>query len=125
MDIQLQELLTKAAAQLGVAADLVWGVMLQQTKVELAVNIIAMALSALAIAAGLTVGIKMLKAYAAQCSTKERWERDEWLEPVGLLVAIVPPFFGLLALLFNIRETVQLIFNPPMWILEYLVRMFQ
>lgn len=122
---QLQELLVKAGEQLGVAAEAVWGVLLQQTKVELAINIVILVIAFLAIVVGILGGVKMLKAYAEQYATRDRWDRDEWLEPVGWVLLIVPPLFGGLTILFLIRETAQLILNPPMWVFEYLVRMFQ
>lgn len=125
MMVQLQELLFKAAEQLGVAVEAVWGVLLQQTKVELAINIITIIIALAVIAGGIVGGIAMLKAYRKQQEERSWYNVDEWLEPVGWISIIVPPIFGSIFFLGNIRETVQLIFNPPMWVFEYLVKMFQ
>lgn len=122
---QLQELLSKAAEQLGVAVEAVWGVLLQQTKVELVINVITVIIALLLIGGGIFAGLKMLKAYHKQEQERRWFEVDEWLEPVGWVSLILPPIVGSLVFMCNIRETVQLIFNPPLWVFEYLVKMFQ
>lgn len=122
---QLQELLSKAAEQLGVAVEAVWGVLLQQTKVELAINIIVIVIALIAIMGGIFGGIKMLKTLYKQKQERRWFEVDDWLEPVGWILIIVSSVLGSGVIMGNIRETVQLIFNPPMWVFEYLVKMFQ
>lgn len=117
---KLAELLEKASQQLGVAVEQLYAVLLQQAKVELVFDVL--------IIIGLLVLIA-LGIFAIKFCTKKAnedyysdWEVGAMVSTAFTVITAVVSILGFIPI--AIREIVQILINPPVWVLEYLVRMF-
>lgn len=113
----ITELLTKASEKLGIAVDLVYDVVVQQSKVVLVWNILAI-IGLLILSAVLwKIGTKLIKHYDEVL--------DDWCAILGWTCRACAGFFPVILIPEMIRECVQILVNPPIWILEYLTNLFK
>lgn len=113
---KLSDLLTKAAEQLGVAADAVYGVLLQQARVEFMWNVVSMVL---------LIVVAIILGLLAALFWRLYKEGDDWNDwNVGaVLCSIATVAVPLIGLPIHIRECVQIVVNPPVWVLEFLMKL--
>lgn len=116
----LAELLEKASQAMGVAVEQVYAVLLQQAKVVLVFDIIVI----IGLLALTGVGVFAIK----YCRKRAKGDYySEWHAGVvvsSTVTAIIAGVSFLGAIPTGIREIVQILVNPPVWVLEYLAKMF-
>ena len=114
---RLVDLLEKASQATGVAVEQVYQILIQQSKVELIWNTLGIIAILVILAICYTVAYKMYK--------KER-KYSEYRDYTGaIMTAIIPTIFGGLFSTIAVVEIVQILVNPQVWVLEYLIKMFQ
>lgn len=113
----IAELLTKASEKLGIAVDLVYDVVAQQSKVVLVWNILTI-IGLLILSVVLwKIGTKLIKHYDEVL--------DDWCAVLGWTCRACAGFLPVLLIPEMIRGCVQILVNPPIWILEYLTNLFK
>lgn len=113
----LSQMLEKASQTMGVAVEQVYNILLQQAKVELVWDILGIIAIILILAVCYTLAYKLYKAES---------KYDYYKNYTGaVLTALLPTIFGGVFGTMAVIEIVQILVNPPVWVLEFLVKMFQ
>lgn len=113
----LANLLEKASQTMGVAVEQVYQVLLQQAKVELVWDILGVIAILAVLAICYTISYKMYKS-----ESKSDYYRDY---TGAVMIAVLPTIFGGLLGSMAIVEIVQILVNPPVWVVQFLIKMFQ
>lgn len=117
----LTTLLEKASVAMGVAVDQVYSMLIQQAKVELVFDILLIIGMLLLIGFGV-FAVKFCKKKADEEGYYSEWEAGVVVSSIMTAVAAGVTFIGIIPL--AIKEIVQILINPPVWVIEYLIRMF-
>ena len=113
----LSQMLEKASQTMGIAVEQVYNILLQQAKVELVWDILGIIAILLILAVCYTIAYKLYK---------EESKNDYYKNYTGaVLTAVLPTIFGGVFGTMAVIEIVQILVNPPVWVLNFLVKMFQ
>lgn len=119
---KLWEELGKLAEATGVAVEKLYVILEQQAKVQLVWNILFI----IGIIVAIVAGILLSKYFSKKA--KEGGAYNEWDIPM-VICSATTAIFGFIGLFFTIpklvREIVQIVVNPPVWILEYVMNLIK
>ena len=118
---KLWDALGKLAESTGVAVEQLYVVLQQQAKVQLVCDILLVVAIVIALISAIIITIKLLK------KVLKDGMYSDWEIP-AMLSAIVTVVLGIISLFvvpMNIIEIVQILVNPPVWILEYVVNLIK